>query len=596
MDFVMNLDTGNTTANARMASEAFNDVAHSADNINSAFDPSMLEQYNARLTQIAESYSKLNRETTRQQQAQVNQMRQMQNVMGSMGGGVTAAGAGSLSGMGGAAGKGLTGLLSMIPGAGLAAAALVTGGMTALKLSETYMGRAETAGNIAAMQSGLGGDMMENTRALNRAMKDTAGYLTKFGKTYEEAGQATEAFLRAGGKDLEGTGMGAFAMAFPFANIANVARTSGTFQRYGGGNLTGMSTALMNMQGLEPAQIEEIMTGISDIFTEGLSRGVVRQSEDITRNLEFFGRAGSTWQGALGAQRVAGLNQVAAGAGHLQSQQDLMLYRAAQNVLGENASPLAIRKYLEQGMSADLFMGLGEEYKKFGYNREESIYALENQFGIGATAAEGLYGRWGGQGAVTDEDLAKAGIIKKGTGQTSTTVMNEFLQEIEDFIIRVGGGATTTGLAQAGTFASDMIDKIKNRDLATIGSTIHDALFEGGSVPVHIAEANAASRFRSSALANPIPGARQVMDLIMEAEGGGMSTQDIYSRIGAKYQEFAPGGFNAQERSELATLLGLVKDAVDNVTGAVKESSNTIEIDASNVYSHYNTNVPGMPH
>ena len=119
----------NASASARRVAAGFEEVAKSADDINSALDPQILDAYNQKLTEIGESYAKLDRGTKLRDQYQAQQSRMMFAGAGSAVGSLSQ---GNIPGAVAGASKalGIKELISKVPGPigiALAAAAATDG-------------------------------------------------------------------------------------------------------------------------------------------------------------------------------------------------------------------------------------------------------------------------------------------------------------------------------------------------------------------------------------------------------------------------------------------------------------------------------------
>lgn len=413
--------TDSASGPARKIATELNAIGQSADGINSALDPKILEAYNNQLTQIGEKYSQLKNTEKSFQQQQVSHARQMQSVAGGVGGVATQMSSGDVGGAAVSAGKVAAGFLG-------GAAGFAVGGVLALAaagnvVANRYEPRAMASGKIAALSGSFGTDISSNTEALQNAMAETVASVSRYGKTFEEGAQAQEMFLKAGGRDFSGSKAAAYSMAYG-ADFGRLSAFEGLGERYGQSGGLNAANTIRRQQGLLPGMLEEVMGGIQDSFSQALSRGSIRTMPGISRTQEYFSRAGATWQGGLGAQRVQGLDQAVAGAANLQGQDDLFMYRAASKLSGGDM--IKTKMLMEEGMTPELFQGLMGEYKRFGYDKTESILKLSKLPGMNTTLASQLFnlnGQIPGSG--------KGGGLPGDLGANITTESTELFENLK---------------------------------------------------------------------------------------------------------------------------------------------------------------------
>lgn len=562
----------NASVNARRISDELQGVARSADNINSALDSRVLEEYDRKLTEIGESYSKLQQKQRSQSRTQSQQFQQM---VSSAGTSLSQAGRGDVGGAALSAGKGLSGIASLLGGPATLLAGLgLAGGVATNALAGQYEERSNVAGRIAALQGEFATDLEENTRALRSAMASTVKSVSKYGITYEEGAKAQESFLKAGGTDFDRSRAGAFAMAGR-GQIGNLAATAGLFQRYGQTGVLDTAENLRRAQGLGVGQYEELLNGIQSAFSSALSRGVIRDPNEIARTQAFMARGGQTFQGALGAQRIEGMNQAVSGAAGLQNQSDLFLYRAAQG-LTKGKSLLETKMLMEQGMSPDILKGLIGEFKRFGYGETESVLQLSRMFGLSTREAKNIYGM--DLTGVTQEDLAAYGGLPEGTGRRVET---EYISDVENLRQAVAGvlGAEAFDLRASVVGATDELlksisdffkgpnlDTIKTNEIVVTGRTRgigQDMTFGQLLDPL-------TTRARGVTTVSPL------LKQIGEAKNSGLSEDQILEAIGPSMKTYTGGGsaggsrLTGAETSDLSRLLQELIESNKDVAAAVR--------------------------
>jgi len=558
----------NASATAKRVAEGFQEVTKGADGINSALDPRVLEEYNNKLTQIGEAYSKLNRGM---QQSQSQQMQHAQQVFAGMSSSVVQAGRGDVAGGALSGVKSLAGLAGKISPAvagGLAAVAGV--GIAGNALAGIYGERAGPAGDIARLSGDMGTDIAANTLALRDAMSSTVDSVAKFGKTFEEGAAAAQVYLRAGGKDFGGSQAASYSLAYG-ADFNRLAAFEGTTERYGMTGGLAAIDALRKAQGLKPGQFEEVLGGFQDIRSGRLSRGITGGESDLLRSMEFFGKAGATWQGALGAQKVQGMNQAVAGAAGLQQQSDLFLYRAAAGIT-PGGSMIDIKKRMEGGLTQEMFKGLMGEFGQMGYGDTESILTLSRMFGLSTTDAEALYGLRG-QG-LSGTQFENLGGLGAGAGATIETGYQANIEGVKQWVSELGEGFYD--LRAEGVDAT--IEAFKNLvDVTETITTTVESFFDIGTMESSIREqaikdkerndarreVQIATDFRHSLGVDQMftPGVSGFYKRIKEAEAAGVDITDIYTATGSAYQRSI--GDRNLDQSELSILAKLLQDLID---------------------------------
>jgi hypothetical protein len=559
----------NASAQARQIATGLNEVAQSADGINSALDPRILEDYNKQLTLIGEKYAQLKNTEKSYEQQQMMRARQSQGMITGMasaaGTGISQLGAGNIGGAAMTAGGGLSSIASLLGGpATLLAGIGLAGGAATNALANQYEQRSGPAQRIAAMAGRFATDVESNTASLREVMASTVESVAKYGKTYEEGMRAQEAYLQAGGRNFAGSRAGAYSMAYG-ADFGRLAAFEGLGARYGETGGLGVANFVRRQQGLSPAMLEEFVGGIQDIFTSGLSQGIIRSQADIGRGLEFFGRAGATFQGGLGAQKMQGLNQAVAGAAGLQGQSDLFLYRAAAGITGGDM--IETKKLMEKGMTPELFKGLMSEFDRFGYGKNESILQLSKMLGVSVTEAEQMYNLKGETPLSTI-----SGDLPAGLGATTET---GYIRDVETIKQAIAGGLGAgafdlrAGLVGGG---ADIMSLFSQMGDSKIAEEIHTKNITAGTIQVTEAFSTDAFGAEVYAPAKSLAGVRggyaELIQMIDEARMAGVSETSLYGGIRGAYRDVTSrrgeGGAEITA-SELETMSDLLRELINAV-------------------------------
>jgi hypothetical protein len=184
------------------------------------------------------------------------------------------------------------------------------------------------------------------------------------------------------------------------ADRGTLAQAAGYAGRYrGAGDALGYAYGGVKESGMQQGQYQEYLNATLRIFEEGLSKGVVKGFAEITRAQNMLAYLGDTWKGEQGAQRILKMEDAITGASGLQSDYDVIMWRAAQKqaeATGQGTDRLTISKILEKGISGnpDILKYVHEVMKSItedGKNRESGIMMYENAFSLNPSAAEALW-------------------------------------------------------------------------------------------------------------------------------------------------------------------------------------------------------------
>ncbi|MCL2556846.1 MAG: hypothetical protein FWE09_00040 [Treponema sp.] len=167
-------------------------------------------------------------------------------------------------------------------------------------------------------------------------------------------------------------------------------------QRHGMGDALGAGWAGLGASNMAAGQMGEFLRGMQRVMEDGIARGFSRSAEDAARSmstLSIMAGDSSLWKGDAGAQRLARMNEGIAGATSLQSSSDVLMYRAARQILGDGANIVDVMKLIEQGFSGehgaqllDNFMALANIAE--GGERLGVIHRIMDAFGFNYTEAD----------------------------------------------------------------------------------------------------------------------------------------------------------------------------------------------------------------
>ncbi|MDR0322052.1 MAG: hypothetical protein LBI28_11160, partial [Treponema sp.] len=170
-------------------------------------------------------------------------------------------------------------------------------------------------------------------------------------------------------------------------------------ERYNGGDALRSGWAGLQASGMKSGQYTEYLRAMQRVMEDGISKGFVRSSDQVARNLTMLAQMTDNnplWQGEHGAQRLMQIMSGFEGATALQDSNDMFAYSAAKTVLegkGRSTDIVDVQKYLE---NPDDLVGLYNEFIKQikdveGDNRLEIVSRLIKRFGLNYTTADALY-------------------------------------------------------------------------------------------------------------------------------------------------------------------------------------------------------------
>lgn len=449
--------TDQVSGPARQISSELNAISESANNIGNSLDPGVLDDYLNKLNQVGEKYNSISRDINRSEGGGGSGVGFARSAVSGAGGIVSGMGSGDI---GAVATQGAQGASSMLQSMGMSKAgiaAMIAAGTigVANQASKAYEARMPEAMQMTALMGKFTSSFQDNTDNIDRAMKDASDAVSRFGKSYEEGAGAVSAYLTAGGSErlaFAEAGRSALYSRAYGANMQQAAQFQGVSARYGGGGqVLDIINGLMARQGLGPGQYDELLQGMSQIFQSSLSQGITKGVEGIATSAEYFGRAGETYRGGLGAGFLQGMDQAAMGATNLSRQEDIFLFRAASSMTGGNF--LDTMKTLEQGFTGeqgvDLFQNFMKEITSFtGGGSEETIKQIRNVLGTTYTQAEDLFNLYqeGGQA------LDKGSLVRVMSEAVGESLQSGYLGQVEEMkaTLTEGAGRAAFGVKAGG--------------------------------------------------------------------------------------------------------------------------------------------------
>lgn len=197
-------------------------------------------------------------------------------------------------------------------------------------------------------------------------------------------------------------------------NINTELAYMGTLERYGQNGVSSLRTVQGAIQQLkiEPNQLEEILNGIQSSIEDGVSKGYLRNSDDMTKTLAMLAQASggsSFWTGKNGVARLQQMQSGLSEMGKMDSTESMIVYRAfdgldTKNILSGGNSDnsftyLSGDSYLntiaaiESGIiDEDSFNGIRNNLNAmYGTDRESIVEAYKKIYGLNTEGAIQLY-------------------------------------------------------------------------------------------------------------------------------------------------------------------------------------------------------------
>lgn len=181
--------------------------------------------------------------------------------------------------------------------------------------------------------------------------------------------------------------------------------------RYKQGNVLGMAAGGVAASGMGAGRYDEYLQAMAGTFEASLSKGVVKGFGEISSTMNFFSKLGDTWKGQLGSQRINQLSGSFEGATSLQKETDVLMYRAAQDVVkksggGKTGSYLDTMTMMERGMTPELFRAYGDQLRKTtGGNQLDMVEMTKESFGTNYTTAIDLVKAMDDLSHMTDDEI-----------------------------------------------------------------------------------------------------------------------------------------------------------------------------------------------
>ena len=217
--------------------------------------------------------------------------------------------------------------------------------------AELWENQTDQAMNLAALR----GDPT-NIRGATGAWRTGADVAEKYGYSAEEG---MEALKQAAYQGLSGNTVD---NVFKYeratgADRGALASFSLMSERYGGGDVLAAAWRGLQASGMKTGQLNELLRGMERTVADGISKGYIRSTDQIARNLTMLSEmtgGNELWKGEQGVQRLSEMNSGLEKTVGLKSSSEMLAFRAAQRVLRKdnpNARYEDILALQERGIS-----------------------------------------------------------------------------------------------------------------------------------------------------------------------------------------------------------------------------------------------------
>lgn len=234
----------------------------------------------------------------------------------------------------------------------------------------------------------------DNVRFGSEDYMTTMRQLKEFGfSSWDDSLKAASNILR-----FENAGMG---------SRAQLMEVEGYAKRFGLGDALDQAYSGLINSGMTKGQFDEFLSGMQQIFEDGISKGIVKGYDEIATDLtllENLSGGNKLWQGQYGAANLQQMNSAVGNATSLGSVNDVLMYQAISGlteeqkkaILGEenyNADNGYINNMmiLEKGITAQTIGPILRALSSTGGSQEEQIARYMNAFGLNYTKAADVY-------------------------------------------------------------------------------------------------------------------------------------------------------------------------------------------------------------
>lgn len=231
------------------------------------------------------------------------------------------------------------------------------------------------------------------------------------------------------------------------ADPNSIANFAGLVERYGGNGQNALTNVFgaARATGLEKGQYNEFLEGIQRSMEDGIARGFIRSAEDVSKNIAnitLMSGNSDYWKGQAGINRYNSMSNAMSGNTSLSTSSSMLLYRAMQNSMGNNANWVDVMSKIEDGQWGD--QGFIDNYKNvlnnaYGSDQNGIISTIKENFGLNWKGAKEVYNTLY-NGNTTDVEGTIKALQENPEYQSDSKTMNEALTTLNKSIVRMGSG------------------------------------------------------------------------------------------------------------------------------------------------------------
>ena len=288
--------------------------------------------------------------------------------------------------------------------------------------------------DLTAALGELGKTTKETGDSITSTFKDVGATAADFGYSLEQGLKVTGAMAAAGmGLGAAGAAAGdvyGYGRQFGVSPEALMgARALGG--RFGQQGVLGYAAGGLAASGMAPGQYREFLNATMNIFEEGLSKGIVKGWDQISTTQTWIAQLGDAFKGQYGLNLYRKMEQATMGATALQTEQDIMMFRAGRDVMeGMTKKQLKgldprhyqdVMQYMERGVTPELFEAWRKRARTYGGGETQLIEQIRSSFDVNYTTAKKM-ARMTGVEAVQELAAKDTDSWQKTLLQTQATI------------------------------------------------------------------------------------------------------------------------------------------------------------------------------
>lgn len=236
---------------------------------------------------------------------------------------------------------------------------------------------------------------------------------------------------------------------FTGGDASQFADFMGKMTRYGSQNAVddvGYAYSAAKNSGLTKNQMPEFLRGLQTVIEDGISKGYVKSTKDVSDTLTMFGKMSGnhvSWTGQQGANKLMTMNAGLANATNLSSPAQILAYQAFANkdTTGkdwhiEGAGAYNTFALMEEGAkSGNVRDVIGSVKNAYGGDVQQQIEAIKQIYGLNNIGAMQLL-KYSQSSGFTEAGAKN--IVEKGDYKNNETKMYDALSKINEAVVNLG--------------------------------------------------------------------------------------------------------------------------------------------------------------